>query len=125
MRQQYHFRKQDNDTHIWDVNKLLEEASSLPTIEVSLEDITEFNQAYWYELGGASPTCQNIVEHIKLINLCDLSYPILLCHQGRLIDGMHRVCKAHLQGQSQIKAVRLPKYIEPHFINIDASELSY
>lgn len=125
MRQQYHFRKYGNDTYIWNVNKLLEMANSLPTLEVNLESITEFNQAYWYDLGGATPSCDNIVEHIKLINQCDLSYPILLCHQGKLIDGMHRVCKAHLQGHSKIKAVRLPEYIEPHHINIDADQLTY
>lgn len=31
---------------------------------------------YWYELSPLQPTCRNIVEHMKLIEAADLTYPI-------------------------------------------------
>ncbi|GAM71144.1 hypothetical protein JCM19236_5792 [Vibrio sp. JCM 19236] len=41
------------------------------------------------------------------------------------MDGMHRVCKALMNGDSHIKAVRFPHAIEPHFIDVDPDTLPY
>ncbi|WP_299495955.1 hypothetical protein [uncultured Shewanella sp.] len=62
---------------------------------------------------------------MKLINEADLTYPILLCHQGRLIDGMHRVCKALISGHTSIKVKQFPHNIPPDYINIDPNDLTY
>lgn len=110
---------------IWDVIKLIELARELEVISVPLESIKELDEAFWYDLGGAKPTCRNVAEHAKLIQQTDLSYPILLCSEGRVMDGMHRVCKALMNGDSHIKAVRFPHAIEPHFIDVDPDTLPY
>jgi len=95
MRKQYHFRKVENDTYIWDVDRLVEITQSFQVRQVPLSDIKELDEAYWYP--DAHPTTQDIIAHMQLILEADLSYPIILCVQGRLMDGMHRVGKAKIQ----------------------------
>ncbi|GAM75057.1 hypothetical protein JCM19241_1400 [Vibrio ishigakensis] len=41
------------------------------------------------------------------------------------MDGMHRVCKALMNGDSHIRAVRFPHVIEPNFIDVDPDTLPY
>ncbi|MGQ7287336.1 hypothetical protein ACUN7Z_07310 [Vreelandella venusta] len=125
MIQQYHFRSSDEGLLSWDVFRLIELAKDLPVIEISLADISELDEEFWFELGGAKPTCRNIIEHTKLIQETDLSYPIILCHKGRVMDGMHRVCKAVLLGHDTVRAVRFPQYLAPDHVGIEADELTY
>lgn len=125
MRQQYHFRSIGPDTHIWDVNKLLTQLHSLPVEDVPLDAIQELNEAYWYDLDGDTPTCSSIAAHMTLVQEADLSYPILLCPAGNVIDGMHRVVKALLLKQHSIRAIRLATLPPPDFVNVSPDELSY
>jgi hypothetical protein len=55
----------------------------------------------------------------------DLNYPIILSSDGRVMDGMHRVCKAWMQGEESIKAVRFPIDPEPNYIDVPEDELPY
>lgn len=125
MRQQYHFRNSDEGLLSWDVFRLIELAKDLPVTEISLADISELDEEFWFDLGGAKPTCRNIIEHTKLIQETDLSYPIILCHKGRVMDGMHRVCKAVLLGHETVRAVRFTQYLAPDHVGIEADELPY
>ncbi len=54
-------------------------------------------------------TVKEVAQHAKLIDQTDLSFPIILCHEGRVMDGMHRVAKAHLLGLLTINAVQFKK----------------
>ncbi|WP_298775964.1 hypothetical protein [uncultured Shewanella sp.] len=130
MRQQYHFRKiptpgNVTNTFIWDVNKLIVQSNKLPTVHVNLSEITELDRCYWYESNESIPTCRNIVEHMQLVNEADLNYPILLCQNGKVIDGMHRVCKALMSGHTTIKAKQFTNNIPPDYINVDPNALPY
>lgn len=125
MRQQYHFRHSTNGLLSWDVFRLIRLSRDLPVIEVPLSEIQELDEGFWYDLGNARPTCRNIIEHTQLINNADLAYPIILCHEGRVMDGMHRVCKAEMQGQLAIQAVRFNVYVEPDYVGMEPDELPY
>ncbi|MCL9782696.1 hypothetical protein M9194_14770 [Vibrio sp. S4M6] len=125
MRQQYHFRRSNQGLLAWDVSRLVRLSQHLKVIEVKVASIKELDEAFWYDLGGESPTCRNILQHINLINRVDLRYPIILCHEGRLMDGMHRVCKSALLGKNTILAVQFPSYIEPDYIGVDPDDLPY
>ncbi|OAN11473.1 hypothetical protein A3K86_21280 [Photobacterium jeanii] len=125
MRQQYHFRLSDEGLLSWDVFRLIRLTADLPVKQVALGDINELDEAFWYDLGGAKPTCRNVLEHAKLINQADLSYPIILCHQGRVMDGMHRVCKAKMLGHTSISAVQFTEHIAPDHIGVEAEQLPY
>ncbi|WP_108651665.1 hypothetical protein [Dongshaea marina] len=125
MRQQYHFRQSSQGLLAWDVFRLIELSRSLEIIEIPISEIQELDEPFWYELGGASPTCRSLLEHLRLIEGADLSYPIILCHRGRVMDGMHRVCKALSMERSHIHAVRFKTYIEPDYIGVIPEELAY
>lgn len=123
MRKQYHFRKVENDTHIWDVDHLVELTQSFQVRQVPLSAIKELDEAYWYP--DTHPTTQDIIAHMQLILEADLSYPIILCAQGRLMDGMHRVGKAMILGKASISAVQFDTNPKPDFINVHEDDLIY
>jgi hypothetical protein len=123
VRRQYHFRQVGQDTYIWDVHHLVELTKTFVIKKVTLADIRELNEAYWFP--DQFPTTQQIIEHFQLMQDADLSYPIILCAEGRVMDGMHRVAKASLLGHGDILAVQFEHTPEPDFINVDEEELDY
>ncbi len=124
LRQQYHFRKSDRGLLAWDVLKLIRLSKDFEIIDVPLKDIRELEEVYWFGL-GAPPIVEEIAEHAKLIYDADLSYPIILCPQGRIMDGMHRVCKAHLEARETIIAVKFATLHEPDYVGKQPDELPY
>jgi len=125
MRQQYHFRSTENGVLIWDVHRLVELAKTLPTSEVSLSDIRELDETFWFELNDDQPTCRRIAQHAKLINDTDLSYPIIMSSDGRVMDGMHRVCKALIEGRDTILAVRFDMDPKHDYVDVSPDDLPY
>ncbi|MFC4892561.1 hypothetical protein ACFPDQ_05810 [Pseudofrancisella aestuarii] len=125
-RKQYHFRKSENgDLLVWDVLQLIEKAKGLTPKLISISLIKEIDENYWYEIGDSEPTCASLIEHIKLINDANLDYPIILSKDGRVMDGMHRVCKAIILGEKEIEVLQFEEDIPPDYINIDINELQY
>jgi hypothetical protein len=123
MRKQYHFRQVAQDIYIWDVHHLVERTKTFVIKKVALADIRELNEAYWFP--DQFPTTQQILEHFQLVQDADLSYPIILCAEGRVMDGMHRVAKASLLEHGDILAVQFEQTPEPDFINVDEEDLDY
>lgn len=125
MRKQYHFRPSPDGLLAWDVDRLVELARDLPAEWVDLAAIHEIDEPYWHGFSGAPMTCRGVVEHARLMSECDLSYPIILARDGRVMDGMHRVGKALLEGHERIRAVRLPCDPPPDFVGLSPEELPY
>ena len=123
LRPQYHFRPTTDGVLIWDVRKLVKLASELPLVKVPLNEIVELDEPYWFGPGGDEPTCRRIAEHMKQSDEADLAFPIVLCSDGRVMDGMHRVVKAHINGQTHIDAVRLKKTPPPDYKDMRPEEL--
>ncbi|WP_130804484.1 hypothetical protein [Acinetobacter ihumii] len=123
MRKQYHFREVGEDSYIWDVHRLVALSKNLKTKKVFLSQIIELNEAYWFP--EQVPTTQQILDHIQLIEQADLAYPIILSADGRVMDGMHRVAKAKLQGDLEIIAVQFEQTPTPDFINVHEDDLNY
>ena len=124
IRPQYHFRPSAEGLLAWDVRELVILAAELTPVEINIDHIAEYNESYWHDK-DTQLTCKAIAEHAQLINDADLHYPIILCHEGRLMDGMHRVCKAHLLGHRTILAVQFNRYVPPHHIGKQPDELPY
>lgn len=125
VRPQYHFRQSERGLLAWDVVGLIERVSGLSPVEISLHEISEFDEPHWFALEGNSPTCREVAMHARLIEDADLAYPIIVDHEGRVMDGMHRVCKAFNLGMETILAYRLPVLPEPDFVGVSPDELSY
>ena len=124
VRQQYHFRQTPAGLFVWDVNRLIELAKSHSPFEKPLDEISELNEAYWFDEHD-KVTCEDVIIHAKLIDAANLSYPIILCHEGRVMDGMHRVCKARILDMKTIRAVQFIQPIKPHYVDVAPEELPY
>lgn len=120
IRPQYHFRKVGDDTHIWRVDPLLKR--KFTPLDLMISQISEIYEPYWYS--DVTPTCISVMEHAAQAMRADLAYPILICADHKVIDGMHRVMKAHSEGKHTIRAhqIDLPA---PDFTNVHPDDLDY
>ena len=99
----------------WHTERLWQLAKRIPVTTVSIESIQEFDQNCWF---SEPPTCRQVAEHARRISEADLSHPIILSANGRLMDGGHRLARAWLEGMTEVKAQRFevdpePDYVEP------------
>jgi hypothetical protein len=113
----------DGRTLIWDVHRLVELTRSYPVHPVSISSIGELDQCFWFD--GEPPTCRAVALHAKLIQETDLAHPIILSSSGRVMDGMHRVCKALLENRATVAAVQFMTDPEPDYIDVDIDALPY
>lgn len=125
MRKQYHARHTPHGRYIWDVHRLVAQAALLPVREIPLAQIRELDEPYWFERDVDVPTCRAIADHARLIAETDLHYPILLCAEGRVMDGMHRVAKAYLEGRSTLPALQFAETPPPDYIDVPLDDLPY
>ena len=125
IRAQYYFRQSDQGLLAWDVRRLVELTCDFPVERVRLSDIAELDETHWYEHEGDLPTCRSLLEHMQLIDEVDLGYPIILDQDGRVMDGMHRVCRAVREGKESVLAVRFATSPDPDFIGCDPDQLPY
>ena len=121
MRKQYHFRPSAAGLRAWDVDRLVSLTKHLEPELVPVASIRELDEPYW----GEPMTCRSVAEYARFINECDLGYPVILSSDGRIMDGMHRVLKALLLGESHIRAVRFLTDPEPDFVGVDPDDLPY
>lgn len=125
MRKQYHFHASPKGYYAWDVNRLVELTKNFERQRVKLDSIQEIDQAFWFGDKHDKPTCRAIVEHMRLIKETDFSYPIILSSYGRVMDGMHRVAKALLEGQETIEAVQFSQDPKPDYEDVHPDDLPY
>ena len=109
----------------WDVERLIALSKSLPRTKVALSSIREIDEVYWFDGAKERPTCRRVLEHMSIINAVDLSYPIILGADGRVMDGMHRVARALLQGDDAIAAVQFKRDPEPDYVGCRPEDLPY
>lgn len=107
----------------WDVDRLIQLSSHLPRLQVPLSQIRELD-AEWF--GKDEPgTWRQLIEHVRLMDEADASFPIILASDGTVMDGMHRVAKALRAGRTEIEAVQFETDPPPDHVGVSPSELSY
>jgi len=124
LRKQYHFRPGPEGLRAWDVHRLIALAEPLPVIQIPLAAIRELDEPYWFDHGYA-PTCRAVAEHARLIQNVDVSFPIILSADGRVMDGMHRVAKALLLDLDVVPAKRFAEDPAPDYVGIAPNDLPY
>jgi hypothetical protein len=125
MRTQYHFRQSPQGLRAWSVHRLVEISSPPAARTRTLSAIRELDEPYWSGESTKSITCRQIVEHARLIRDCGFAFPVILSSDGRVMDGMHRICKALFEGLSDIEAVRLIQDPEPDYVGLLPDDLPY
>lgn len=125
MRKQYHLRQSPAGLLAWDVDRLIALTANLIPQTMPLAAIRELDEPFWFGGGSEAATCRAVADHARLIAETDLSYPIILGADGRVMDGMHRVARAYLEGRDVIMAVQLTVDPAPDFIGVDEAALPY
>ncbi len=123
MRKQYYFRPSPRGLLAWDVDRLVELSRHLPRKLIPLTAIRELDEACAGE--DESITWRSLLEHMKLIEEADLSFPIILSANGEVMDGRHRVAKAAWKGRTEIEAVQFDRDPEPDHVGLGPNELPY
>lgn len=123
MRKQYYFRPSSRGLLAWDVDRLVQLASHLPRKHIPLSEIRELDKDWFGE--DERPTWRAMLEHMRLIEEADVSFPIILSASGAVMDGMHRVAKAALRGRTAIEAVQFAEDPEPDHVGLGPNELPY
>jgi hypothetical protein len=93
--------------------------------EVALDSIDEVDTNYWFGDDFWPPTVRLIIEHVQLIQDVDISYPVILGPDGRVMDGMHRIARLILDGRTTVRAVRIEDLPPPDYRNCKPEDLPY
>lgn len=125
IRPQYHLRRIRTGIDAFDVRRLIDLSRCLPVKMIDPRTIRELDENHWYFQSTSEPTPRSFIEHMQLVQACELSHPIILDARGRVMDGMHRICKAVLEGVEQIPVVQFDEDPEPDFVNCDPDALPY
>jgi hypothetical protein len=125
VRKQYNFWPGEHGLDAWDVDRLIQLSRDLPVLEVALDSIDEVDTDFWFKYGTEAPTVRRVMEHMRLVEEVDVSHPIILGTDGRVMDGMHRVVRALLDGRSTISAVQFDVQPDPDYRNCSPTDLPY
>ena len=125
MRTQYYFRRTPNGLCAWNVHRLVDLSRDLVPERVPLSAIRELDEPHWAHERARQLTCREIVDHARLMLDSDLAFPVILSTDGRVMDGMHRICKALLQGLREVEAVRFVRDPEPDYVGVPPDDLPY
>ena len=104
---------------------MIELAAGLPPKDVPLASIRELDTTHWFGAHDEPITVRVIVDHARLINEADLSFPIILGADGQVMDGMHRVARCLLEGRPTVSAVQFVEQPEPDFVDVLPADLPY
>lgn len=112
------------DDRCWWVDRLWDAARDLPVIEVSLDQVRELDEDCWFAGDGRTPTVRAVADHARQIQSADLERPILLATDGQILDGMHRLARAYLEGRPLLPAKQFPVDPEPDWRLSDGTSSS-
>lgn len=118
---QWHYWPNGEAYDGWNVARLISLAAGLPTEQVAIADIAELDTNYWFH-AGHEPTVRHVVQHARhaLVGV-DPSYPVILGPDGRVMDGMHRIVRAMLDGATHVNAVRFAELPPPDLEGVELS----
>lgn len=123
MRKQCYFRPSPRGLLSWDVDRLIRLSRDFPRRRIPLHQIRELDEPWFGE--DEPPTWKSLVDHMRLVEQADLSFPIILSASGAVMDGMHRVARAVLLGHAEITAVRFETDPEPDHVGMGPEDLPY
>jgi hypothetical protein len=98
--------------HVWFIKRLWKLTVNLPVFEFDVSSFKDFDDDIWFG-DRVKPTVRKVLEHHQKVLNANCSYPIILSEDGVVMDGVHRICRAYVEGKKSIPAVRFEKTPEP------------
>lgn len=97
--------EKDGSVYLWRVSRLWDLSANLPAFDFEVTSFNGFDQDVWFG-NLQKPTLNNVLAHFKKIEIANYEKPIILNQDGVVLDGVHRLCKAYLEGRKTIPAVK-------------------
>ena len=97
--------EQNGEVYLWLTKRLWELTKSLPVFEYEVTTFNGFDKDVWFG-SQHKPTVNKVLDHYKKIEKAKFDYPIIISQDGIILDGVHRICRAYLDGRKTIPAVR-------------------
>jgi len=109
---QTHSHAVGGEVHAWDVERLWKLAAGLTPRMVPMREVAAvLDEDCWF--GDTPPTVRRVADHARRICEADLTQPILLAADGRVMDGGHRIARAYLENRDDVLAVRFAETPDP------------
>jgi hypothetical protein len=106
----------NGERHTWFIQSLVKATDNLPVVDVELTELNKYlDENVWFH-GDNEPTIRAFIQHHRRVEQADLSFPIIMNPNIGVVDGLHRIVKAHTLGQSSIKAVILDELPKPDYM---------
>jgi len=90
---------------VWVVKNLWELTKDFEVFDYSISTFDGFDEDCWFG-DRNKPTIRKVMEHHEKIMKADYLYPIILSSDGTVMDGIHRICRAFIEGIKTIPAVK-------------------
>ena len=97
--------EKDGFVHLWITSRLWELSKNLTNFEYEVKSFNSLDEDVWFN-SQHKPTINKVLEHYKKIEKANFDYPIILSQDGIVLDGVHRICRAILDGKETIPAVK-------------------
>jgi hypothetical protein len=113
----YSGTRPDGRTPYWRMPTIWAAAAGKPQTSLAIDDhriLDILDAVVWF--GGpknVEPTVRRVAEHARDILAADMSYPIIMTASGEILDGAHRIARAHLDGARSIAAVVIDDWPPP------------
>lgn len=101
----FHCVTEDGKKFVWSTKRLWKLAENLPVFEFEISSFDGMDKDFWF--GDRNhPTIRNVLQHFDKIQKADLRFPIIISQHGLIMDGVHRICRAYVEGKKVVRAVR-------------------
>ncbi len=112
-----HSHTHSDGSNVWNVEELWKAAEGMPIEHLRVELFTDqLEGTCWTDGEDEEVTPSWVLRHTRRILEADLSHPIIIDKNGVVLDGVHRLCKAVLEGREVIAAQRLVAMPDPAYI---------
>ena len=95
----------NGENYLWLTRRLWDLSKDLPVIEFEVASFNCFDEDVWFG-SQHKPTVNKVLEHYRKIEKARFDFPIILSQDGSIFDGIHRICRAQLDGRKNIPAVQ-------------------
>ena len=109
--------RRGNQKVYWRVEELIDACRDLPVRKMLVSDLLSLViNGTWFG-PDEKVTISKVYSHIRRILSVDLTFPIILSADGRVMDGSHRIVAASIRGIENVDVVQfnqdpMPGYIE-------------
>ena len=104
--------ERNGEVCVWLTRRLWELSKDLPVFEYEVSSFDGFDKDVWFG-SQHKPTVKKVLEHYLKIEKANFKYPIIVSRDGMILDGVHRLCRALLDGRKTIPAVKFEIDPEP------------